>query len=71
MIIKRKTIAQVEYHAPSKAIFLKENNEIVEVADNGEVTVLSSAPHRTVFNPGDDLSDAPDEVKKIAAALWQ
>ena len=26
--------------------------------------------HRSVFTPGSDLSEAPDEVKAIAGALW-
>ena len=26
--------------------------------------------HRTVFTPGSDLTEAPDEVKAIAGALW-
>ena len=26
--------------------------------------------HRSVYAPGDDLTDAPDEVKVIADALW-
>ncbi len=26
--------------------------------------------HRSVFTPGSDLSEAPDEVKAIATALW-
>ena len=26
--------------------------------------------HRSVFTPGADLSEAPDEVKVIAGALW-
>ena len=26
--------------------------------------------HRSVFTPGADLTDAPDEVKAIAGALW-
>ena len=26
--------------------------------------------HRSVFTPGADLTDAPDEVKAIAGVLW-
>ena len=26
--------------------------------------------HRTVYSPGDDLSEAHEEVQAIAAALW-
>ena len=26
--------------------------------------------HRTVYNPGDDVSGACEEVQKVAAALW-
>ena len=26
--------------------------------------------HRSVYSPGDDLSEAPDEVQAIASALW-
>lgn len=26
--------------------------------------------HRCVYSPGDDISEACDEVKKVAAALW-
>ena len=26
--------------------------------------------HRSVFTPGSDLSEAPEEVKAIASALW-
>ena len=26
--------------------------------------------HRSVFTPGSDLSEAPDEVKAIAGVLW-
>ena len=26
--------------------------------------------HRSIFAPGADLTDAPDEVKAIASALW-
>lgn len=26
--------------------------------------------HRTVYSPGDDVSEAPQEVKDVAGALW-
>jgi|TARA_B100000035_G_scaffold275637_1_gene252753 hypothetical protein len=26
--------------------------------------------HRTVYSPGDDISEAPQEVKDVAGALW-
>ena len=26
--------------------------------------------HRSVFTPGSDLSEAPEEVKAIASAIW-
>lgn len=26
--------------------------------------------HRTVYKPGDDVSEAPQQVKDVAAALW-
>jgi len=26
--------------------------------------------HRTVYSPGDDVSEAPQEVQDVAAALW-
>ncbi len=33
-------------------------------------TEVARSYHRTVYSPGDDISEAPQEVKDVAGALW-
>ncbi len=33
-------------------------------------TEVARSYHRTVYSPGDDISEAPQEVKDVASALW-
>ncbi len=33
-------------------------------------TEIARSYHRTVYSPGDDISEAPQEVKDVAGALW-
>ena len=38
------------------------------VSKNG--VEIARSYHRSLFNPGDDLSEQPQEVQDIAAAVW-
>ena len=33
-------------------------------------TEVARSYHRSVYSPGDDISEAPEEVQDVAGALW-
>ena len=40
-----------------------------DIISKDDVEVARSY-HRSVYGPGDDISEAPQEVKDVAGALW-
>ena len=42
----------------------------VETVTSKDGVDIGSQYHRTVYHPGEDVSEAPAEVQAIAAALW-
>lgn len=63
--------------AITKRIELKEEilpNQVIQVRTTTVVeedgVELARNHHRHVVNPGDDVSNEPQEVQAIAAALW-
>jgi hypothetical protein len=63
-LTERKILEQIEIKEDG-VIFVKELNQILK--DN---TVVSSSPHRSVFNPGDDVSSAPSKAQQAAQLFW-
>jgi len=42
--------------------------QVTRLVEDG--TILNTSFHRSTYAPGDDLTEAPEPVKKIASVFW-
>lgn len=63
-LVERKILDQVEIK-DNGVIQVKEFNQVLR---DGQV--ISSIPYRSLYCPGEDVSQAHDKVKQAAAAFW-